>query len=152
MPSGLEETLHVHKWICVGTRSIAPVMAVSASEPAKQPSQTALEADDDFSLEACVGRFEILSSPGNIDFKSEFSQFEVSNGPLLDADSGADFIALDARATRTMALRMKRAHSFSEELFILQMKGDDHDIEEFYVNGAPRKQSASTGHRIMRGT
>lgn len=60
----------------------------------------------------------------------------------LDPGSEADIVVLDARATAAMALRMERAQSLSEELFILQMMGDDRAIAEVYVAGEPAKSRA----------
>ena len=57
----------------------------------------------------------------------------------LDAGTEADIVVLNARSTDAMALRMDRAGSLAEELFILQMMGDDRAIEEVYVHGAPCK-------------
>lgn len=54
----------------------------------------------------------------------------------LDPGTDADVVVLDARATDAMALRMERAQSLSEELFILQMLGDDRAIAQVYVAGA----------------
>ena len=55
----------------------------------------------------------------------------------LDAGTDADFIVLDARATPAMALRMERAETLAEELFILQILGDDRAIAQTYVAGKP---------------
>jgi guanine deaminase len=54
--------------------------------------------------------------------------------------SDADIVVMNARATPAMALRMQRAQTLSEELFILQMLGDDRAIEETYVAGVPQKR------------
>lgn len=51
----------------------------------------------------------------------------------------ADVIVLNARSTPAMALRMDRAESLAEELFVLQIMGDDRAIEEVYVSGTPSK-------------
>ncbi len=53
----------------------------------------------------------------------------------LDAGTDADFIVLDARATPAMALRMERAETLAEELFILQILGDDRAVAQTYVAG-----------------
>ena len=55
----------------------------------------------------------------------------------LDPGTDADFIVLDARATPAMALRMERAETLAEELFILQILGDDRAIRQTYVAGKP---------------
>jgi guanine deaminase len=57
----------------------------------------------------------------------------------LEAGSEADIVVLDARATPAMALRMERAETLSEELFILQIMGDDRAVAQTYVSGAPQK-------------
>jgi len=60
----------------------------------------------------------------------------------LDAGSEADIVVLDARATPPMALRMERAETLSEELFILQTMGDDRAVAQTYVAGEARKKDA----------
>lgn len=55
----------------------------------------------------------------------------------LDPGSEADIVVLDARATPAMALRMERARTLAEELFVLQVMGDDRAIAEVYVAGVP---------------
>lgn len=57
----------------------------------------------------------------------------------LDAGTEADVVVLNARATSAMALRMERAESLAEELFVLQTMGDDRAIQEVYTAGEPRK-------------
>ena len=57
----------------------------------------------------------------------------------LDAGTEADIVVLDARATPAMALRMERAETLSEELFILQMMGDDRSVAQVYVAGEAQK-------------
>mgnify|MGYP005849687355 CR=1 FL=1 len=57
----------------------------------------------------------------------------------LKPGSEADIVVLDARATPAMALRMERAETLSEELFILQIMGDDRAIAQTYVAGEPQK-------------
>ncbi|SLN55935.1 Guanine deaminase [Roseovarius albus] len=59
----------------------------------------------------------------------------------LDAGTEADITILNACSTDAMALRMERAETLAEELFILQMMGDDRAVEEVYVSGAPQKQA-----------
>ncbi|MES0826993.1 guanine deaminase [Ruegeria sp. SCP11] len=49
----------------------------------------------------------------------------------------ADIVVLNARSTSAMALRMDRVSSLAEELFVLQMMGDDRAIEAVYVSGSP---------------
>ena len=57
----------------------------------------------------------------------------------LDPGSDADIVVLDSRATPAMALRMARAGSLSEELFVLQMLGDDRSVVQSYVAGCAMK-------------
>lgn len=59
----------------------------------------------------------------------------------LDPETEADIIVLDACGTDAMALRMERVGSLSEELFVLQMMGDDRAIAEVYVAGHPSKSN-----------
>ncbi|WP_380057952.1 guanine deaminase [Falsihalocynthiibacter sp. SS001] len=61
----------------------------------------------------------------------------------LEAGSDADIVVLDARATPAMDLRMQRAETLSEELFILQMLGDDRTIDEVYVAGKSVKRATA---------
>jgi guanine deaminase len=62
----------------------------------------------------------------------------------LVAGSEADIVVLDARATPAMALRMERAETLSEELFILQIMGDDRAVAQTYVAGVPQKSGAAS--------
>ncbi len=55
----------------------------------------------------------------------------------LDPGTEADVVILNARSTPAMALRMDRVGSLAEELFVLQMMGDDRAIEEVYISGEP---------------
>lgn len=57
----------------------------------------------------------------------------------LDPGSMADLVVLDARATPAMALRMERAETLEQELFILQIMGDDRAVAQTYVAGRPMK-------------
>jgi guanine deaminase len=57
----------------------------------------------------------------------------------LAPGSEADIVVLDARATPASALRMAAAGSLAEELFVLQMLGDDRAVAETYVAGVPQK-------------
>lgn len=57
----------------------------------------------------------------------------------LDAGSEADLVVLDSRATPAMALRMARAETLAEELFVLQTLGDDRAVVETYAAGRPAK-------------
>lgn len=58
-------------------------MTAKAETPAK-PAKVALEAEGDFSLEACIGRFEILSRTGNIEFRSGSARLDNSSDALLE--------------------------------------------------------------------
>jgi guanine deaminase len=57
----------------------------------------------------------------------------------LEPGSEADIVVLDSRATPASALRMAATQSLAEELFVLQMLGDDRAIAETYVAGVPQK-------------
>lgn len=57
----------------------------------------------------------------------------------LEAGSEADLVVLDARATPAMALRMERARGLVDELFTLQVMGDDRAVVQTYVAGQPCK-------------
>lgn len=63
---------------------------------------------------------------------------EDSIGTLAPG-SHADLVVLDARATPAMDLRMQRAETLAEELFILQILGDDRSIAQTYVAGQAMK-------------
>ena len=60
------------------------VTAAAQPEPEK-PASAALEAAGDFDIEACVGRFEILSRSGNIYFGSGSARLAAKSAPLLDS-------------------------------------------------------------------
>lgn len=57
----------------------------------------------------------------------------------LDVGTDADMVVLDSRATPAMALRSEQADTLEEELFILQIMGDDRAIVQTYVAGQPKK-------------
>ncbi|MHA7875839.1 guanine deaminase [Roseivivax sp.] len=57
----------------------------------------------------------------------------------------ADLVVLDSRATPALALRSARATSLSEELFALQILGDDRAVAEVYVAGAAQKGGVARG-------
>ncbi len=59
----------------------------------------------------------------------------------LEAGTEADVVVLNARATHAMSMRLDRAGSLAEELFVLMMMGDDRCIVETYVSGQPQKQA-----------
>lgn len=68
----------------------AGATTTTAAVPA-QPASVALEAEGDFDLAACKGRFEILSRTGNIYFASGSARLQDESAPLLN--SLADIIA-----------------------------------------------------------
>lgn len=55
----------------------------------------------------------------------------------LSPGSAADVVVLDARATPAMALRMETVETLAEELFVLQVMGDDRAVRQTYVAGRP---------------
>ncbi|WFE74611.1 guanine deaminase [Roseinatronobacter sp. S2] len=57
----------------------------------------------------------------------------------LDAGTEADFVILNARATPAMAQRMDRARGLADELFTLQVMGDDRAVVQTYIAGTPQK-------------
>ncbi|WP_274425972.1 guanine deaminase [Chelativorans sp. YIM 93263] len=59
----------------------------------------------------------------------------------LEPETDADLVVLDARATPPMRLRMARAETLAEELFVLQTLGDDRAVVETYVAGEAVKGS-----------
>lgn len=61
----------------------APAPAPAATSP--KPATVALETSGNFDLEACKGRFEILSRTGNIYFASGSARLEDKSAPLLNA-------------------------------------------------------------------
>lgn len=62
----------------VGPEIVEPVEEVA-------PASAALETAGDFDLEACVGRFEILSRTKSIYFKIGSARLETKSAPLLNA-------------------------------------------------------------------
>jgi guanine deaminase len=57
----------------------------------------------------------------------------------LDAGSDADIVVLDSSATPAMALRAERITTLAEELFLMQIMGDDRTIAQTYVAGVAQK-------------
>ncbi|MCO6391859.1 guanine deaminase [Aliihoeflea aestuarii] len=57
----------------------------------------------------------------------------------LEVGTDADLVVLDSAATPGMRLRMERAETLAEELFLLQTLGDDRAVREVYVAGKPAK-------------
>ena len=60
----------------------------------------------------------------------------------LAVGSDADLMVLDARATPAMALRAETVGTLAEELFLLQIMGDDRAVVETYIAGRPMKVAA----------
>lgn len=57
----------------------------------------------------------------------------------LEVGTEADIVVLNSRATPDLALRMAAAEDLKDELFALQIMGDDRAIVETYVAGIARK-------------
>jgi len=57
----------------------------------------------------------------------------------LDEGSDADIVVLNSSATPAMALRAERITTLAEELFLMQIMGDDRTIAQTYVAGVPQK-------------
>jgi guanine deaminase len=57
----------------------------------------------------------------------------------LEAGTEADIVVLDSSATSAMELRMERCQTLAEELFVLQIMGDDRAVAQTYVSGVPQK-------------
>ncbi|MDO8982474.1 OmpA family protein [Cypionkella sp.] len=68
----------------------APAAEVAAPDPVI-PAVVAQEPTGDLDLEACKGRFEILSRSGNINFHSGSARLQADSAPLLD--SVADIVS-----------------------------------------------------------
>nr|WP_149755248.1 guanine deaminase [Roseivivax sediminis] len=65
----------------------------------------------------------------------------------LAPGSEADLVVLDSTATPAMALRVSRAETLAEELFALQILGDDRAVAEVYVAGAAQLDRAAAQGR-----
>lgn len=70
----------------------------------------------------------------------------------LAVGSEADIVVLDARATPAMELRMERAETLSDELFILQILGDDRAVAEVYIAGQAQKHAANAPAANLRAS
>lgn len=57
----------------------------------------------------------------------------------LATGSDADLVVLNVHATGAMSLRAERAETLAEELFILQIMGDDRAVQQVYIAGTPAK-------------
>ncbi|MFQ5623314.1 MAG: OmpA family protein [Paracoccaceae bacterium] len=68
-----------------GGGSATVASQVTAPQEEAKPASAALEAEGDFSLEACKGRFEILSETGNIYFRVGSARLDRESIPLLDS-------------------------------------------------------------------
>jgi guanine deaminase len=53
----------------------------------------------------------------------------------LEPGMEADIVVLDSAATPAMALRMEAARTLAEELFVLQVMGDDRAVAATYIAG-----------------
>ena len=65
----------------------ATAMAATTTAPAPEattPETTALETTGNFDAEACLGRFEILSNAGNINFSTASARLNVDGSAILD--------------------------------------------------------------------
>jgi guanine deaminase len=60
----------------------------------------------------------------------------------LEPGSDADLVVLNASATPEAALRMETVETLTEELFVLQTRGDDRAVVETYVAGKAMKGAA----------
>ena len=69
----------------------APAALTLAAAAPAAPAEAALEEEGDFSREACVGRFEILSRSGNISFAPGSARLDEASRPLLE--SVADIVS-----------------------------------------------------------
>ncbi|MBE9475597.1 MAG: amidohydrolase family protein, partial [Proteobacteria bacterium] len=61
----------------------------------------------------------------------------------LQAGTEADIVVLNAAATPAMALRAERVETLAEELFLMQIMGDDRTIAQTYVAGVAQKKGAA---------
>lgn len=61
-----------------------PPPASLTTAAASAPGAAALETKGNFDLEACLGRFEILSHTGNIYFRPASARLDAESRPLLD--------------------------------------------------------------------
>ncbi len=63
----------------------------------------------------------------------------------LSVGGAADLVVLDARATPEMKLRMERVETLADELFVLQMMGDDRAVVATYAAGEDVTPGATSG-------
>lgn len=64
----------------------------------------------------------------------------------LEAGTEADVVVLNASATGAMALRSERASDLFQELFVLQIMGDDRAVEQTYIAGVASKHETAMKH------
>ncbi|MDO5605128.1 MAG: guanine deaminase [Paracoccus sp. (in: a-proteobacteria)] len=69
----------------------------------------------------------------------------------IAAGMDADLVVLDVAATPAMALRAERIRDLAEELFILQIMGDDRAVAQTYIAGHPMKKGAQDPRPNPRG-
>src|SRR5690606_38746774 len=120
-----------------------PVRIAAASDVGGGTSYSMLRTmDEGYKVIALNGR--------KLDPLASFWQMTLGNAEALSvADRvgslrvgmDADLVVLDARATPAMALRMERAQTLAEELFLLQTMGDDRAVREVYVAGVAAKSA-----------
>ncbi|WP_102107694.1 OmpA family protein [Oceaniglobus roseus] len=67
------------------TPAPAPAAPAATATPAAAPASAALETAGNFDLEACVGRFEILSRTDNINFTPASARLDPQSNFLLDS-------------------------------------------------------------------
>ncbi len=100
----------------------------AAAVSLKEPVTVALEAEGNFGIEACKGRFEILSRSGNINFRSGSAKLKPESTPLLS--QVADIVArcpdlkillaghTDNVGSRTANQRLSERRAASVERFL----------------------------------
>ncbi|MEO8241458.1 MAG: OmpA family protein [bacterium] len=70
-------------WLFERAAGTATPAATETTAPAK-PASTAMETTGNFDTEACLGRFEILSNAGNINFSPASARLDVAGSAILD--------------------------------------------------------------------
>jgi guanine deaminase len=102
-------------------------------------------------LQTMDAAYKVVALQGEkLDPLTSFWQLTAGNAEALSIDDrvgrltagmAADLVVLDARASPAMRLRMERAKTLAEELFVLQTLGDDRAVVETYVAGRPAKST-----------
>ena len=69
----------------------------------------------------------------------------------LEPGTEADFVVLNAHATPAMAQRMERARGLADELFTLQVMGDDRAVVQTYVAGQTAQSSLTQPCAFLLG-